>query len=264
MAGIKINTTHHSVIYVSSEDESDAVSFLLAKQNVEKHAAQKFKSLRYIFEWDDLVETLDAKLKKAPADLVVLDTLTDFFGGSDFNNAVAVRAFMKKFKTIASTHNCLIIFNHHISKAKENTAPSKNALLGSMAVESKARVVLELRKDKVDESLRLLTVLKGNYIKGEHKKKSFVLRFDDNMLFSNTGRTVSLDELADDKPTVERKDRIRELLKEKKSVSEITELLKDELKVGRSTVGKLCKEIKEEEQENDIAELSEDTEEDAA
>jgi archaellum biogenesis ATPase FlaH len=188
--GMKLKSTHHSVIIASSEDDENAIAFLLNKQNVSSAKAADFKALKYIFDSGNLLQTLDKELTKGKADLIVLDTLTDFYTNSDFNNVAAVRSFFKGYQQLAAKHTCLVIFNHHLSKSKEHSMPSKNALLGSMGVESKARVVLELRKDRFDKNLRHLIPLKGNYLNEEQKSKSLVLKFDENMLFTNTGQMI--------------------------------------------------------------------------
>jgi archaellum biogenesis ATPase FlaH len=265
--GYKLNLKHKSAIYVSTEDDENSISYLMQKQNVEGLTPQQFRNLRYMFETEKLSEKLDQELGRLPADLVVIDTLTDVFGAHDFNNAVVVRAFLQQYNKLAIKHNCLIIFNHHLSKAKEHAVPSKNALLGSMAIESKARILLELRKDRFDDSLRHLIPLKGNYLPAEVKQTSVVLKFDENMLFSNTSKTVMIEELAGSRGvnvSAEMKERAAELKQQGESARKIAATLTLEFKtpIGKTVVGEWTKDVvkgtyKECKQEADGVEVGE-------
>jgi archaellum biogenesis ATPase FlaH len=266
--GYKLNLKHKSAIYVSTEDDENSISYLMQKQNVDGLNAEQFKSLRYMFETERLLEKLDQELMRSAADLVVIDTLTDVFGARDFNNAVVVRAFLQQYNKLALKHNCLIIFNHHLSKAKEHAVPSKNAVLGSMAIESKARILLELRKDRFDDSLRHLIPLKGNYLPAEVKQTSVVLKFDANMVFSNTGKTVAIEELAGSRGvnvSADIKERAAELKQQGESARKIAATLTSEFKtpIGKTAVGEWTKDVvkgtcKECKQETDGLEAGEE------
>lgn len=246
--GQKLDLLHYSAIYVSTEDDENSIAFLIQKQNIQKMEPERFKALRYIFETENLVKRLHNELFRMPADVVVIDTLTDVFGFNDFNNATVVRTFLHQYQKLASRYKCLVIFNHHLSKSKENGVPNKNAVLGSMAIESKARVLLELRKDRFDSSLRHLIVLKGNYLPAEVKESSVVLKFDADMIFSNTGKTEMIEDLAGNRNfnvTRELKERAAELKKQAKSVRDIVKVLFQEfnVSVGKSTVAEWVKDV---------------------
>jgi archaellum biogenesis ATPase FlaH len=194
--GYKLNLTHHSAIYVSTEDDEDSMCNLMQKQNKGKDRSQFNNDLRYIFQNRNVRTMIADELTRAPADLVVIDTFSDVLATTDVNNAIVVRKFFKPYQRLANKHKCLFIFNHHTKKSQDNGLPSKHAVLGSMGIESRARVLLELRKDRFDIGLRHLLILKGNYLPGELKLRSLVLKFDDDMVFTNTGRERNIEELA--------------------------------------------------------------------
>jgi archaellum biogenesis ATPase FlaH len=239
--GLELTASHNSAIYVSTEDDANSVAYLLQKQNSEGVAAEKFKRLRFIFEVEGLLKRLDEELSRAPADVVVIDTLTDVFDAGDFNSAVVVKSFLQRYRSLALKHQCLIIFNHHLSKSKEFGIPSKTSILGSSGIEALARMLLELRKDRFDNSLRHLVPLKGNYVPPEVKERSMVLKFDENMLFFNTGKFTAIEELAGHRSvnsSAEMKERAAELKKQGKSVREIAKNLVEDfgVPIGKTTV----------------------------
>jgi hypothetical protein len=141
-------------------------------------------------------------------------------------------------------------------------------VLGSMAIESKARILLELRKDRFDDSLRHLIPLKGNYLPAEVKQTSVVLKFDENMLFSNTSKTVMIEELAGSRGvnvSAEMKERAAELKQQGESARKIAATLTLEFKtpIGKTVVGEWTKDVvkgtyKECKQEADGVEVGEE------
>ncbi len=190
-----INATHHSTIYVSTEDDQNSIAYLLNKQNEQIGLESgDYKSLRYIFNTENLLRTLDEELQIEPADLIIIDAFSDLFNGS-INDSTQVRSFLNDYNQLAQDHQCLIIWLHHTGKRTDENTPTKHNLLGSQGFEAKMRVVIELRKDKTDPQLRHLCIVKGNYLPEDYKSKSYVLKFSENMTFSNTGQRVPLDKL---------------------------------------------------------------------
>jgi hypothetical protein len=106
-----------------------------------------------------------------------------------------VRGFLQQYSNLASKYNCLILFLHHTGKRADEREPSKHNLLGSQGLEAKMRVAFELRADPYAPDLRHLCVLKGNYLPSEVKSASYVLRFDENLLFHNTGQRAAFGDL---------------------------------------------------------------------
>lgn len=248
--GFDLCLTHKSAIYVSTEDDEHTVAFLLQKQNADGIDGVEFINLRYVFDEDNLVKKLELELKRKPADLVVIDTLGDMIS-SDQNSSANVRAFFKPYRKIAMEHECLIMFNHHVSKSKENNVPSKTAVLGSAGIEGKSRILLELRKDKHEIDQRHLVILKGNYVPEEMKQRSMVLRFDQNMRFTNTGKAVPIEQLGGARnynDTEEMKERAQELSKDGMRQRDIiAKLLEEfEIKVPKSTLSDWLAKMKEE------------------
>jgi len=191
-----ISKTHSNAVILSTEDDEYATSYLLNKQNnTLKFPPEAFKSLRFIFETDDPVNRIDQELSQAAADVVIVDVFADLYGG-EMNATNKVRSFLNRFGELAKKHETLIIFLHHTGKAKDRSEPSKHNLLGSQGFEAKMRLVMELRKDINDPGIRHLCIVKGNYLPEEFKKESFALKFDENMVFHNTGNRVPFDELA--------------------------------------------------------------------
>lgn len=183
--GFRINAKYKSVLYISTEDDKEAIAFLLNKQKDEEVAKEKYKNLRFIFDSSDLVNKIDNELKTNPADCVIIDAFTDIYEG-EMNAVNKVRHFLNRFSILANQHNCLFIFLHHTGKRTEMLPPSKDNLLGSQGFEGKMRLVIELRKDNSTPSKRHLCIVKGNYITEEFKKESYVLEFTEKMIFIKT------------------------------------------------------------------------------
>ncbi len=52
------------------------------------------------------------------------------------------------------------------------------------------RLVIELRSDQLDPSLKHLCIVKGNYLPPEFKQQSYVLHFDQQMNLTSTGGSL--------------------------------------------------------------------------
>ena len=194
--GFTIRTEHRRAIYVSTEDDETAIAYLLNKQNRDMQVdPEKAQGLRFIFDTENLLQTLDGNLTESPADVVCIDAFTDLYGRS-MNESNQVRTFLNEYSQLAQKHQCLILFLHHTGKRTEDGEPSKHNLLGSQAIESKMRLVMELRNDMSDTGLKHLCIVKGNYLPAEYKKESYQLRFTENMTFVNTGERIPFENLA--------------------------------------------------------------------
>ena len=91
--------------------------------------------------------------------------------------------FLNQYSQLANKYQCLIIFLHHCGKRTENFMPSKHNLLGSQAFEAKMRLVLELRSDVADKTVKHLCCVKGNYLSADYKTESIKLKFSENLTF---------------------------------------------------------------------------------
>jgi len=194
--GFQIQAKHKRSIYVSTEDDETAISYLLNKQNSDMQVeASMIQGLEFIFDTENLLHTIDAVLSESPADIVCVDAFTDLYGRS-MNESNQVRTFLNEYSQLAQKHQCLIMFLHHCGKRTEYGEPSKHNLLGSQAFEAKMRLVIELRNDIADTSLKHLCIVKGNYLPAEFKKESYQLRFTENMTFINTGERIPFENLS--------------------------------------------------------------------
>jgi RecA-family ATPase len=192
--GFKINSKHRSVIYVSTEDLERETAYLLNRQT-KGYNPELLKGLRFVFELDDLFNELGKRLTNKKADLVIIDCFADAYG-SDLKDTQRIRSFLHPFQELAQKHQCLILFLHHTGKRTENFEPSKNNLLSGQGFEAKMRLVIELRADLLNPSLRHLCIVKGNYLPASYKKESYVLQFDEaNFVFSNTGERMPFEML---------------------------------------------------------------------
>lgn len=194
--GRKCNAVYNRAVVVCSEDDENAISFLLRRQNktlglTEEQAG----NISFLFDTFDFIEKVEAELKRAPADLVIIDAFGDLFDGKDLNQNNQVRQFLNKFTLLANKYKCSIGFLHHTGKRTEDLSPSKNNAIGSQGFEAKMRLVMELRLDAKEPDLRHLCIVKGNYLPREEKTASYVIRMDDNFTFSDTGDRVPFEEL---------------------------------------------------------------------
>ncbi len=237
-----IRTTHNRVIYVSTEDDDFALSYLLGIQvKALGLPSSSLENLIFVVDTYSLVSQLEHHLKKNPVDLVIIDTFLDLFTG-EMNQSNKIRSFLYDYYRLARRYQCLILMLHHTAKRTEDLPPSKNNLLGSQGFEAKNRLVIELRKDKDDPNLRHLCIVKANYLSKEYKGESYLLRFTEDMLFEDTGQRVAFEDLIGS-----RKDReafkeewkliAKGLLDEGKTYQEISDILKTKgFKVSKSTI----------------------------
>jgi len=240
--GFKISAKHNRVIYVSTEDDDYAVSYLLYKHNETlKKPSSGFRSLIYVFDTYKLLGKLRKMVKSSPVDLIIIDTFSDLYTG-EMNQTNRIRSYLHDFALFARKEKCLILMLHHTGKRTEDLPPSKNNLLGSQGFEAKMRLVLELRKDQDDPNIRHLCIVKSNYLPKEYKNASYVLNFDSDMLFTNTGERVQFDELAArkvDKAAEKEKwkELARPLVEAGKTYQEVSDFLKEKgYSVSKSTI----------------------------
>ena len=195
--GWKYKGVHRSCIFVATEDDEDATSYLLSKhEKTYGDAIDDLHNLRFMFNSDNIVSELDSELSIEPADLVIVDAYSDVFDGKEQNNAAQTRAFVNKFKALAEKYSCLFLFLHHTGKRTEDLAPSKNNFVGSQSLEASVRLGIELRVDRMNPELRHLCIVKGNYLGSQYKQSSFVLKMDENFVFSETGDRIVFEYLA--------------------------------------------------------------------
>lgn len=246
----KINGKHNKVIYVSTEDDPNTVSYSIREQinslmkanKLSKEDIGYLKNLEFIFETNELHKNLSSKLKEEPVDLIVIDAFTDIFT-KEINANTQVRQFLNSYDRLAKKYNCLIIFLHHIGKRTTKYNPSKDSIIGSQAFEAKMRVVLELRPRVNGENVDLW-VLKSNFLDKKYKEKSFVLKHCKNSMFKNSN--IRGNKKVDAKSSnVQLVKKVMELSLKKMSTRDIEkELENTEYKVSKSLVAEIIKDQK--------------------
>lgn len=244
--GFQLNSKHNKVIYVSTEDDSNSVSFSLRKQInhlKEKHKIEDLDSLKnldFIFDTTDLLKNLTNRLNNEPVDLIVIDAFTDVFS-KELNANTQVRNFLNDYDQLAKKHKCLILFLHHTGKRTTSFAPTKDSIIGSQGFEAKMRVVLEIRPNFHNNEQKDLWVLKSNFLEAKYKNYSYILNFDENLIFNNTGNRGSKQLTAkSNNPELIKK--ILLLDKEGLSSRKIAEELKNsEFQVSKSAIAEIIK-----------------------
>lgn len=214
--GFIITSIYQSAIYVATEDNIEATTFLLRKQ-IEGLNQKPKDNLRFIFadtmEQEEILEELGKELSSKPADFVVIDSFGDIFTGKDSNNNMAMRNTVKLFDKIAKTHNCLILFVHHINKGAYRQAPGQEHIQGGSGLVQKVRLAIQLSEG--EDNIRYFTVVKGNYCPKEYKQNAMKLFFsEETFLFTNTGSLVPIADLGlqlENDSKVEKYDALTEL-----------------------------------------------------
>jgi archaellum biogenesis ATPase FlaH len=238
--GMPINATYHKVIYVSTEDDELAVSYLIRRQNREMNInTELLDNMKFLFDTQDLVNKLDTQLASEPVDVVFVDCFSDLYGG-EMNQNNKVRTFLNQFEQLANKYHCLFFFLHHCGKRTEMLEPSKNNLIGSQGLEAKMRLVLELRSDFQNQDIKHLCVVKGNYLPAKYKCESYDLHFSENMCFSDTGIRTPFEALAKvDDMTGEKYERILQLKQQGKTYEQIG----NEIGCTKGNVSKIIKKV---------------------
>ena len=138
----------------------------------------KMTNFAFVIMEADPIKKIEELLKHRPASLVIIDGFADLFTG-DLNMATDTRGYMQKFNVLIGKYDCSILFIHHTTKAAEiRNTYKKGDLLGSQALEAKARSVIMFSKHDHDYSRRILQIVKGNYVTEEFKKQQIHLKFD--------------------------------------------------------------------------------------
>ena len=231
--GFKMKSSCNNVLYVSTEDGEMATSVWLNKYfGQEKSKDDILSRLNFIFSTDGIISNLRDTVKKNCIDLIIVDSYADLFTGS-MNNSNEVRGFLNQYDNLVNEFGTTVIFLHHTKKSSAGSRPNKNNILGSQGFEAKMRSVMMLTKDNDNKSHRHLCVVKNNYMPETNKSESFVLKFNEQLAFENTGERVDLDELIDEDYLKQAK----ELREGGKSIRAITdELNSNGFNVSKSSI----------------------------
>ena len=189
--GFKLNARYNHAMYISTEDDAQSLGSLMRRQtaSASNQEAMMYDNLHFIFDTDNLLETVELGLKSYTPDVVIVDAFADLYTGP-MNENNRVRSFIQAFSTLAARYDTLFIFLHHTGKRTESLAPSKHNAIGSQGFEAKMRLMMELRPDPERHDIRHLCIVKGNYLSNDYKHDSFELRFTDALNFEATGERV--------------------------------------------------------------------------
>lgn len=244
--GFDLISKHNKVIYVSTEDDPSSISYSIRKQvdflklNNEIENLDGLENLEFIFDTDELYENLSKKLTKTPVDLIIIDAFADVFS-KEINANTQVRNFLNSYDRLAKKHQCLILFLHHTGKRTMLISPTKDSIIGSQGFEAKMRVVLEIRPNFNNDKQKDLWVLKSNFLESKYKNHSYVLDFNEDLIFNNTGRRGSKQVSAKSNNT-ELIEKVIALHKEGMSYRKIEEELKNsKFKVSKSVIAEIIK-----------------------
>tara|TARA_B100001093_G_scaffold440382_1_gene440873 strand:- start:251 stop:1216 length:966 start_codon:yes stop_codon:yes gene_type:complete len=195
--GFKINGGCRNVLYVSSEDGNVATSEWLKKHIGEDLPNEELLSkLHFVYNTDKITSDLREVVIKNCIDLIIVDAYADIFEGN-MNHSNEVRTFLNQYSNLANEFGTTIIFLHHTNKSTVGK-PNKHSISGSHGFEAKMRSVLMLTLDANNGELRNLSVVKGNYLSSKEKSECYVLKFNEQLSFENTGKRIPLSKLGEE------------------------------------------------------------------
>lgn len=175
------------VIFFSFEDEINSLKKRLSKLlHGFTQTEKEIVGDRLIFELDpEGFEDKAANLIEANTDtgIIIIDPLTEILNGADMSNPSSVREQMHKLNKISLRHDLTVIFINHVTKSAEESGKlNKSNSIGSQAIESKSRVMLEMKKrlKGIGSPLIELGIVKGNDIDEKFKSSggSICLKFN--------------------------------------------------------------------------------------
>lgn len=198
-AGFKLNTTKRKCLFVSTED-----SFLNSKESIFKQVkffedydlSQIDEYFHFVYydssEPENFMNLLMDFTKNKDVALIVIDSLSDIFPGSELNNNSEMRKYLKTYFDITNNRGCTILFVHHLAKHQYRKKASQEAALGASAFVAKLRTLLDLRNNPNDSNIKYLSITKGNYASKEQKSLSYELFFsEDTLCYSFTGNRIN-------------------------------------------------------------------------
>lgn len=238
--GFKINPIHRNVIFVSSEDDASMTQSYLHKL---KPSQKGLENIRFIFDCSNLVDCLEKALNDTKADLVIVDCMLDFYGGSrSISQANELRSWLSPIKRLANQFETQIILLHHVGKRADEKEPNKANLLGSVGLEQAARLVIELRAGD-DPNQRYLCILKANFLPTTEKVDAHELMFED-LRFRSTGFRRPLFEIVKRSAgtfQVEQKEHVINQVLELHKQGLTQREIKNQLDIGLATVNRYIK-----------------------
>ena len=178
--GFNLDLKHQRAVYVATEDDAINCNFLQERQ----HTGLGYEpndNLCFVFadnmSQSVLISNLETILTSKPADLVIVDSFSDVFQGSDLNNNFQMRETARTFDNLAKKYKCLVLFVHHINKGAYDKAPTQQSIQGGSGLAQKVRLAWQMSSE--GGNIKSLAVTKGNYTPREYKEKPIVLNFDE-------------------------------------------------------------------------------------
>ncbi|WP_290798216.1 AAA family ATPase [Flavihumibacter sp. UBA7668] len=241
--GLKLDPTQNRAMYITTEDGAGQLKKRISLYNIDPAEQPLLNNLFIVNEeLRDLPSNLEKFAQQLPLGLIILDVFSDHFNG-DLNNTISVRNYLKPFKKLSNKFKVPIIMVHHKNKSAQKEDSGKQGILGSQAIESASRSVIDLRFDPDNDDYRILRILKGNNYSQVQKKIGYQLEVNPiSLAFEFTGTQLDLKK---GKPTGKSNDaqllsRVVELEQEGLSTREIAEKLTSEgNKISKSTVGRM-------------------------
>lgn len=176
--GYKLNSINRRVLIINTEDDEVVISYNILKLTSTRNADLSLSDELILFSHNfNLLNRLEVIMNKYQFDLVVVDPLSDNLLG-DMNQSNITRQYLNKFQFLAKKHKCTFLIVHHTGKSKDKKEPNKAQLLGSVGIEGKARQVIMLSHDKNYPNMKIISIVKGNYLSETEKSKQIFLKFD--------------------------------------------------------------------------------------
>lgn len=113
------------------------------------------------------LEIVEAEARRVKADVIILDTLTAAFEVENENDNAEAARVMKKLTALALRLNCVVVFLHHIGKAKQEEGQTVHAVhraRGASAYSGFSHAIFSLLPDPI---LRERNTLECAKVKGE-------------------------------------------------------------------------------------------------
>lgn len=120
--------------------------------------------IHFINEDDYSLTVDDSRLTTIITDnnisLLIFDPIQAYLGKIDMHRANEVREVTKRLKAIAARTNCAVIIIGHLNKSVQSKDLYRG--LGSVDIPAIARVVMMLKRDDKDSTIRIITTTKNN------------------------------------------------------------------------------------------------------
>jgi RecA-family ATPase len=192
--GRALHPEHKRVLYVSTEDGNHDLGGRLRKLVQSPMEREGIERIRFLVcTGPETIKHVEKYFAKYPADLVIIDVVTDLFDGNT-NDVSHVKKFLNILKDLIFRHGCSVLYLHHTRKGSQKEGEAdKDHTLGSMAWTAAPRGVMMLRKDSQyqDGRHRKLSLVKGNFASEEDKSKSLSIVFDaDTLRFTRATLTT--------------------------------------------------------------------------